>query len=102
MSEREDLLWHTLWYIPPFFLVDFTHFMQPNLKPPITTTAQALAYKAELEAIDPSVEFIMTLYLSPDLTADEVRKARKAGIVGMSLCNILKSFQTSCRREIVS
>lgn len=56
---------------------------QPNLKPPITTTAQALAYKAELEKITSKVEFLMTLYLSPDLTPDEIRKAKQAGIVGV-------------------
>jgi len=55
----------------------------PNLKPPVTTTEQALAYKAGLQKIDPNVEYLMTLYLSPDLTPDEVRKARKAGIVGV-------------------
>jgi len=55
---------------------------QPNLKPPVTTTEQALAYKAELQKIDPNVEYLMTLYLSPDLNPDEVRKAKRAGIVG--------------------
>ena len=55
---------------------------QPNLKPPIATTAQALGYKAELERIDPSIEYLMTLYLSPELTPQEVRKAKDAGIVG--------------------
>lgn len=55
---------------------------QPNLKPPVTTTEQALAYKAELQKIDPNVEYLMTLYLSPDLTPDEVKNAKKAGIVG--------------------
>lgn len=57
---------------------------QPNLKPPITTTAQALAYKAELEKIDPTVEYLMTLYLSPEITPDEIRKAKAAGVVGAS------------------
>jgi dihydroorotase len=57
--------------------------VQPNLKPPVTTTAQALAYKAELEAIDPTVEYLMTLYLSPDLTPEEIVKAKEAGIVGV-------------------
>lgn len=56
---------------------------QPNLTPPIKTTDQALAYKSQLEAIDPSVEYLMTLYLSPELTPDEIRKAKKAGIVGV-------------------
>ncbi|TFK43213.1 hypothetical protein BDQ12DRAFT_674588 [Crucibulum laeve] len=58
-------------------------YVMPNLKPPITTTEQALKYKVELEKIDPSVEYLMTLYLSPELTPDEIRKAKKAGIVGV-------------------
>ena len=41
-----------------------------------------MRYKAELEAIDPSVEYLMTLYLSPELTPEEIRKAAQAGIVG--------------------
>jgi dihydroorotase len=61
---------------------------QPNLTPPITTTDQALEYKATLEKIDPETEFLMTLYLSPNLTPGEVRKAKASGIVGGSvLCN---------------
>jgi len=59
--------------------------MQPNLKPPITTTKRALEYKAELEKIDPNVDYLMTLYLSPELTPEEIRKASAAGIVGMSI-----------------
>ena len=40
--------------------------------PPVTTTQRALEYKAELEAIDPNVTYLMTLYLSPDLTPEEI------------------------------
>lgn len=58
-------------------------YVMPNLQPPITTTGQAIAYKKELEAIDPRVEYMMTLYLSPSLTPHEIRKAKKAGIVGV-------------------
>jgi len=43
-----------------------------------------LEYKSKLEKIDPGTEFLMTLYLSPDLTPDEIRKAKNAGIVGLS------------------
>ena len=57
-------------------------YSKPNLKPPVTSTEQALKYKAELQRIDPAVQFLMTLYLSPELTPDEIRKAKKAGIVG--------------------
>ncbi|KAI9508656.1 Dihydroorotase [Russula earlei] len=58
-------------------------YVMPNLTPPITTTDQALEYKSTLERIDPETEFLMTLYLSPDLTPDEVRRAKAAGIVGV-------------------
>ncbi|KAI8969047.1 hypothetical protein BDF20DRAFT_839013 [Mycotypha africana] len=58
-------------------------YIMPNLQPPIKTTAEALAYKAELEALAPNVTFYMTLYLSPELTPEEVRKAAKAGIAGV-------------------
>lgn len=79
--------------------------VQPNLKPPVTTTEQALAYKAELQKIDPNVEYLMTLYLSPDLTPDEVKKAKKAGIVGsyipMSHSCIFYTMLHN-RRQIVS
>ncbi|PPQ83287.1 hypothetical protein CVT25_004026 [Psilocybe cyanescens] len=58
-------------------------YVMPNLKPPVTSTEQALQYKADLERIDPNVNYLMTLYLSPELTPDEIRKAKKAGITGV-------------------
>jgi dihydroorotase len=42
----------------------------------------AVAYKAELEALAPKVTFLMSLYLNPALTPDEIRKAAKAGVRG--------------------
>ncbi|TPX34552.1 dihydroorotase [Synchytrium microbalum] len=60
-----------------------TALVMPNLKPPISNTEQALHYKSQLQAICPNIEFLMTLYLGPDLTTDEIRKAHKAGIVGV-------------------
>ncbi|KAJ3298443.1 hypothetical protein HK104_010703 [Borealophlyctis nickersoniae] len=60
-----------------------TALVMPNLKPPITTTDQALAYKSELEALAPGVKFLMTLYLTPELTPEEIFKAAKAGVVGV-------------------
>ena len=56
---------------------------QPNLNPPITKTEQAIKYREQLKAIDSNVDYLMTLYLSPDLTPEEVRKAKEAGIVGV-------------------
>ncbi|KAL9712517.1 dihydroorotase [Leucoagaricus gongylophorus] len=58
-------------------------YVMPNLKPPITTTEKALKYKAKLERIDSNVDYLMTLYLSPELTPEEIRKASAAGIVGV-------------------
>lgn len=58
--------------------------IKPNLKPPITNAEQALQYKAQLERIDPNVEYLMTLYLYPDLTPEDIRKASEAGVVGLS------------------
>ncbi|RDB23216.1 Dihydroorotase [Hypsizygus marmoreus] len=58
-------------------------YVMPNLKPPIATAAQALEYKRELQKIDPNVEYVMTLYLSPDLTPEEIFKAKNAGVVGV-------------------
>ncbi|KAJ3554606.1 hypothetical protein NM688_g3019 [Phlebia brevispora] len=58
-------------------------YVMPNLQPPIKSTEEALLYKAQLQAIDPSVEYLMTLYLSPELTPEEIRKAKAAGIVGV-------------------
>jgi len=58
-------------------------YVMPNLQPPIRTTDEALAYKKELQAIDPTVEYLMTLYLSPSLTPEEIKKAKRAGIVGV-------------------
>lgn len=43
----------------------------------------ALAYKSKLEKLEPKVKFLMTLYLSPELSVEEVQKAEKAGIVGV-------------------
>ncbi|KAJ3068346.1 hypothetical protein HDU98_008467 [Podochytrium sp. JEL0797] len=58
-------------------------FVMPNLKPPITTTDQALAYRAELQSLAPNVTFLMSLYLAPSLTPAEIRKAKAAGIAGV-------------------
>jgi dihydroorotase len=37
-----------------------------------------------LKKIDPDVEYLMTLYLSPDLTPDMIKEAKGYGIVGLS------------------
>ncbi len=57
--------------------------VMPNLVPPVDTAARAVAYRDELRALAPDVDYQMTLYLTPGLTADEVRRAAEAGIAGV-------------------
>jgi dihydroorotase len=62
--------------------------IMPNLKPPITTAAQALAYKQRIVAAVPvGVQFepLMTLYLTNNLPADEIARAKDAGVVAAKL-----------------
>ena len=62
--------------------------IMPNLKPPVTTAEQALAYAARIRAAVPAglqFEPLMTLYLTDNLPADEIRRARDAGIVAAKL-----------------
>lgn len=58
-------------------------YVMPNTLPPITTTAQALEYKTNLEKLAPGVQFVMTLYLNPDLSVEEIKKAAEAGVKGV-------------------
>ncbi|KAK5129503.1 hypothetical protein LTR08_003194 [Meristemomyces frigidus] len=60
-----------------------TVYVMPNLVPPITTVAHALAYQARLQALEPHVTFLMSLYLHPDITPQTVRAAKAAGITGI-------------------
>lgn len=62
--------------------------IMPNLKPPVTTTVVALAYKARIKAaVPPGVQFepLMTLYLTDNLPPDEIKRARDAGVVAVKL-----------------
>ncbi len=62
--------------------------IMPNLKPPVTTAAQALAYKARIQAAVPAgvaFEPLMTLYLTDNLAPDEIKRAKDAGVVACKL-----------------
>ena len=62
--------------------------VMPNLKPPVVTTAQALAYRERIVAALPAgIRFtpLMTLYLTDQTPPDEVRRAKAAGIVAFKL-----------------
>ncbi|MDR3455193.1 MAG: dihydroorotase [Rhodoferax sp.] len=62
--------------------------IMPNLKPPVTTTAQALAYRERIRAaVPPGLRFepLMTLYLTDNLPPDEIARAKDAGVVAVKL-----------------
>lgn len=44
---------------------------------------QCLAYRDRLQAIEPNVQFLMSLYLHESITPAVIREAKKAGIVGV-------------------
>ena len=58
--------------------------VMPNLRPPVTTTAQAVAYRERiLKALPTGMQFepLMTLYLTDITSADEIRNAKASGVV---------------------
>jgi dihydroorotase len=58
--------------------------IMPNLKPPVTTTAQAQAYRERILAALPSgmrFEPLMVLYLTNNTLPDEIRRAKDSGVV---------------------
>jgi dihydroorotase len=55
--------------------------IMPNLKPPVTTVAQALSYRKEiLRAVPVNMDFtpLMTLYLTGSTSVDEIKKAAES------------------------
>ena len=62
--------------------------IMPNLRPPVTTAALALAYKSRIKAAVPegvAFEPLMTLYLTDNLPPDEIKRAKDAGVVAAKL-----------------
>ena len=58
--------------------------VMPNLKPQVATVDQALAYRERILAAVPagqSFEPLMTLYLTPETTPQEIARARASGFV---------------------
>ena len=58
--------------------------IMPNLKPPTTTTALALAYRQRILAAlpaDMTFEPLMTLYLTDNTTPTEIREAKMSGLI---------------------
>jgi len=61
--------------------------IMPNLVPPVTTAADANAYRNRIlnAAGDSSFEPLMTLYLTESTTPETIREARAAGVVAAKL-----------------
>ena len=66
--------------------------VMPNLKPPVTTAAMALAYRDRILAARPTpglpgADFtpLMTLYLTDRLAPEEIVRAKAAGVVACKL-----------------
>jgi dihydroorotase len=62
--------------------------VMPNLRPPVTTMVQALAYRERIVAATPAgCNFtpLMTLYLTDLLPSGEIRRAKAAGLVACKL-----------------
>ncbi len=58
--------------------------IMPNLRPPVTTTEQALAYQKRILAVVPdglTFQPLMTLYLTDNTPPDEILRARESGHV---------------------
>lgn len=62
--------------------------VMPNLRPPVTTAAAAVAYRERILAALPaglSFEPLMTLYLTDNMQPEEIARAKAAGVVAVKL-----------------
>jgi dihydroorotase len=62
--------------------------VMPNLRPPVTTAVQAVAYRNRILAALPDgmrFEPLMTLYMTDTLAPQEIERARSAGVVAVKL-----------------
>ena len=74
----------------PFSAARFARaIVMPNLNPPVTTTASALAYRERIRAALPAgaqFEALMTLYLTDHTPVEEIARAQAAGgVLGCKL-----------------
>jgi len=62
--------------------------VMPNLRPPVTTAAQAVAYRERILAALPAgsdFQPLMTMYLTDNTPPDEIKRAKEAGVVALKL-----------------
>ncbi|KAJ9209533.1 hypothetical protein DTO166G4_8885 [Paecilomyces variotii] len=60
-----------------------TVMVMPNLVPPVTTVQQALDYRKRLEAIEPKVKYLMSLYLHESITPETIVEAKQRGVTNV-------------------
>lgn len=56
-------------------------YIMPNLVPPITTIDRVIEYKKQLEELSPKTTFLMSFYLSKELTPELIDEAAKIGAI---------------------
>lgn len=79
---RDDALMHSV--LPDTARQFARALVMPNLRPPVTSTEQASAYRARIMAALPDgmhFEPLMTLYLTDNTSAEEIRRAKQSGFV---------------------
>ena len=80
---------HALHTVVPHTAAQFARaIIMPNLKSPVTTALEAQAYRERILAAVPegvAFEPLMTLYLTDNLPADEIARAKEAGVVAAKL-----------------
>ena len=82
LHVRDDVMLRT---VLPHTAAQFARaIIMPNLKPPVTTTEQALAYRERILGALPSgsgFQPLMTLYLTDNTSAEEIIKAKQSGYI---------------------
>ncbi|ONH65790.1 Dihydroorotase [Cyberlindnera fabianii] len=61
-------------------------YIMPNLVPPITTLDRVVEYKKKLQALAPKTTFLMTFYLSKELTPELIHEAAQKGAISGVKC----------------
>lgn len=56
-------------------------YVMPNLVPPITTIERVVEYKKDLEKLSPKTTFLMSFYLSKELSPELINEAAKIGAI---------------------
>lgn len=56
-------------------------YIMPNLQPPITTIERVVEYKEKLQKLSPHTTFLMSFYLSKELSPELINEAAKIGAI---------------------